>query len=250
MLTASSRGAVLVLLLGLCLPLYGGGDHFAEHRFLVPFLPWLALPLAELVARVSGGKARVLGALLGLLSLVGVGDFVRLFQGSRLMLEFQLAEEGRRMGKDLTREIGSLGAKLGVSGAGGIAYAYQGRVVDLLGLNYTPMAHHRGERKGRHGHAAFSADVFWEHPPEVVGAHVFQNEPANACGIIYPFENQIFGELYLEPRFREAYEGAYFRGREVPYVAAFFRRDFLKAHAPPGLHRLNWPSSADPACRP
>jgi arabinofuranosyltransferase len=249
-LDASSRGAVLVLLLGLVLPLYGGGDHFAEHRFLVPFLPWLALPLAELVGRASEGKVRVLVLLLGLVALVGIGDFVRLFQGSRLRLEFQLADEGRRMGKDLTREIGALRAKVGVSGAGGIAYGYEGRVVDLLGLNYTPMAHHGGERKGRHGHAAFSADVFWSAPPEVVGAHVFQNEPQHACGIIYPFENQIFGNLYQEPRFREEYQAAYFRGRDVPYVAGFFKRDFLKAHSLPALHRLNWPPSTDPACRP
>jgi hypothetical protein len=231
------------------LPLFGGGDHFAEHRFLVPFLPWFALPLAELVARASPGNAKVTAALLALVALTGIGDFVRLFQGSRLMLEFQLAEESRRMGKDLTRELGALGPKLGVSGAGGIAYAYDGRVVDLLGLNYTPMAHHRGERKGRHGHAAFSAEVFWKDPPELVGPHVFQNEPKNACGIVYPFENQIFGHLYEDPRFRDEYEGAYFRGQEVPYVAGFFRRDFLKAHAPPGLHRLNWPPPSDPACR-
>jgi arabinofuranosyltransferase len=248
-LAASTRGSVFILWLGFVLPLYGGGDHFAEHRFLVPFLPWLALPLAELVANAGTRRPAVAPVVVVLVALVGIGDFARLFQGSRLALEFQLADEGRRMGKALTREIGALAPKVGVTGAGGIAYGYEGRIVDLLGLNYTPMAHHQGERKGRHGHAAFSAEVFWQAPPEVVGPHVFQNEPRSACGIIFPFENQILGNLYQDSRFREQYEAAYFRGQEVPYVGAFFRRDFLKAHSLPGLHRLNWPSPSDPACR-
>ncbi len=62
-LDASTRGVVLVLVLGLLLPLFGGGDHFAEHRFLVPFLPWFALPLAELVARANSGAGAGLGLL-------------------------------------------------------------------------------------------------------------------------------------------------------------------------------------------
>ncbi len=92
-------------------------------------------------------------------------------------------------------------------GAGGIKLGYAGEVLDTMGLNFTPMAHHDGDKKGAvRGHAAFSKDVFWQYAPQLLEpiwcpARPPMNRIKDPAGWWYP----IYRGLPADSRFQEQY---------------------------------------------
>ncbi len=223
---------LLFVLGGFALPLLEGGDHFWGARMLQPFVPWLALMLAvEVAMRLPaklGRGARIAGVMLGLACVAGAWfDFV-----SRnlwvIRHEFNQATHGRKLA-DLLEQSLKPGARLptvGVTAAGGFAYGYAGRAVDLMGLNWVAMAHSQGDRRGYTGHAAFSADVFWAEPPDLVSPNLLPSAPASACDVYSPWDDGLVRGLLSSERFRLAYVALSLPTREGAWVS-YAHREFL-----------------------
>ncbi len=83
---------------------------------------------------------------------------------SPICQEFLIAKTGRYNGSVLSQIFNGLSKKpvLGVITAGGISRTYSGRIVDLMGLNDTTIAHYPGPRFGMKNHAAFAPELFRE----------------------------------------------------------------------------------------
>ncbi|MEM8755760.1 MAG: hypothetical protein AAGF90_22615, partial [Pseudomonadota bacterium] len=158
------------------LGVYGalGGDHFAYWRFLEPIAPLLvappALALAALSPAIRGAAtpfARVAMAATALALWLGVsyGDYRQ--ARFKLQNEVSLVERGVEFGALLNGFEPK--PTLGVGAAGGIALAYDGPILDLLGLNWVAMAHANPVKTGMRNHASFDKDTFWEHAPDLIG---------------------------------------------------------------------------------
>jgi hypothetical protein len=159
-----------------------GGDHFAQGRFLVPPLTLglvVAAPVlsratpAALATRIEGR-----GVVVGLCALtLAATAGARAVQERRdpVAMEFVVGRCGLEFGRALNRITAGTEPRprWGVFAAGGTAFSYEGRVVDLLGLNNPAMAHSPGDRRGRKNHAAFDRAVFYEQAPELVQESVF-----------------------------------------------------------------------------
>lgn len=237
---------------GMASVVLSGGDHFAAHRFVQPFLPAAALPLASAVDRLApriGGVRPVLrGA--GIAILVGwvAVEWAAFRRHGDFPTGFAITVEGRMMAGTLNRAVA--GARtaptVGVWRAGAIGYAYAGPTLDLLGLNWVAMGHSPGDRVGIRDHAAFHPGVFWTRPPELMLPTPWPIVQATGCpGRIW--EDLLRG-LIESDRFRRAYEPVVVAGEPGLAVFAFARSDWLDA-APDAVDRLGrqacgWPAAA------
>lgn len=92
---------------------------------------------------------------------------------------------------------------IGVIAAGGIGYEYEGRVLDLMGVNDAKMAHATRARYGLHGHSAVR---FYEESPHLViasGEECALDRPE--VRLIDDWLGTLVGGIALEPRFRTVY---------------------------------------------
>jgi arabinofuranosyltransferase len=149
--------------------------------------------------------------------------------------------EGRRLG-DLLNELHDPQAPdVGVLPAGGIAVTYQGRVVDLLGLNWAEMAHASSRRTGMPGHSAFNLDVFWKHPPQLMLPQMAgPASPVNEKQTPANFELWVLHGLMNEPRFREEYRPVLLHLGNGD-LFAYARTGFIDRHPnDPRIESLTW----------
>jgi hypothetical protein len=156
-----------------------GGDHFAGWRPFQAIWPLLFAPTLfvctyalRLVTPFRQEQAVQAAALA--LALMAVSTPSRAWWSLKaavadISIEFELAHRGRTAGTHLNHMFSSSEKpRLGVIAAGGIGYAYEGPVIDLLGLNDVAMAHANRERYGLHGHAAFDIATFYDESPDIV----------------------------------------------------------------------------------
>ncbi|MEO0914637.1 MAG: hypothetical protein AAFY59_16920, partial [Pseudomonadota bacterium] len=178
-LLAAGAFIALFILGGVLVYVVLGGDHFGSHRFFQPFLP-LLIPVASLSVSMALSapipRKSVTAALLGI-GLAGIAwqwaDFTRTKGG--YAVEFDIAELGRDMGARLNTLPDQ--PTLGIYIAGGIAMTYEGRIYDLLGLNWVAMAHEERDHVGRYtNHGGFAKPVFFETLPDIV------NPAREPCG--------------------------------------------------------------------
>lgn len=174
-------------------PILTGGDHFKWSRFYQPVQPVMYLAFILFVldrlsstehwqavsSRLAGWLRQNIAAaaVSGLLLLGWLGYYsqrhtwssVRTL-GSPIEYEFTIAQRGAAQGKLLNRIFATLEERpsIGVVTAGGIARTYNGRIVDLMGLNNSQIAHFAGDRKGNKNHAAFERDVFFRVEPDLM----------------------------------------------------------------------------------
>jgi arabinofuranosyltransferase len=228
--------AAAIALLGFGLPLFEGGDHFGAHRLLQPFLLPALIPAIYLAGRVLEAlptdtrkhwsaaipSSAVLLVLVATLTATWAG-----FRGtSGLTREFVIAAHGRNVGTALTQGLAKdARPSVGAVTAGGIALTYEGRVLDLMGLNWTDMGHSPGPRYGARNHAAFDTLVFWQAPPEVLLPRFQHRRPSSESAVAYDFDRIVLADLFKSPRFDEEYEP-----RMLPaaggYLLAYVRRDW------------------------
>jgi hypothetical protein len=170
----------------LVVPVFSGGDHFVGYRFYQPAYPVMLLAvMLFLIARLPKlvldrlapqrplrpglvSAVLLLGSMYWAYSGAEKPSWLDLQVSERKLLQDQLiaAEDGVRKGT-LLRELFAFMPEypaVGVTAAGGIARTYPGRIVDLMGLNTLSIAHHRGARRGFHGHTAFEKDAFFSLP--------------------------------------------------------------------------------------
>jgi len=254
--SAAARAQLLVsgtVLFCLGIPFLTSGDAFGEFRFYQPIVLLLITPTAHWVfewARstprwrsIAGGPVKFGIGLAATLLIAGA--WYAFAVSSQLDGEFRAATNGQRVGHALTQTLKGKEAALptlGVIGAGGTAWAYEGPVLDLLGLNWTRMAHSNADRRGiRTGHGAFSADVFWSQPPELLvlglqnGATCGPNTPSRA--LENAMVTQYLRGLTETTRFKERFEAGCL-GEGAASVAGFFSRPWLRARPALSYHPL------------
>jgi len=232
----------LIALWGLIVPVLVGGDHFDLFRFYQPIWPLLIMPamyafvyLRKQVQIVSDqghwNQWRYL-ALVSLLLLFAFGNNAQwqTLSVSGIKREFTLAQVQRTTGRALNELFADrTRPAVGEVVVGGLQYAYEGPVVDLMGLNNVAMAHAPGDRKGIKNHAAFSKEVFYQQRPDLLlpmiisasfTSHPYRNAWANT-----PLRG-----LLTEARFLELYTAAGVRhsaGLGNKQIAGYFRNDYL-----------------------
>lgn len=197
-----------------------GGDVWAASRFFVPVLPLLCL-LAQggveaLWERIGPGRQAAL-ALALLLTVVVVASLWLSASDAAVVLRDDTASNGKIVGLWF-KEHASPGAVLATNTAGAVAYYSELRIIDMLGLNDThiahrqvPMgAHHAGHEKGD-------------------GAYVLARRPDYImfCGSVGR-EMPCFRtdqELFMDPLFAELYEKTTVRLSTIsyPYELTFYQ---------------------------
>ncbi|HEY0466753.1 MAG TPA: hypothetical protein VGC79_21250 [Polyangiaceae bacterium] len=250
-LLGSERALLVVsgtILFFLAIPMFTGGDPFGEFRFYQPIVLLLIVPVAYLLIKhlppadplepFRRGTRRVWVPLLAASAVSGT--WYAFSTNNELTGEFTAATVGRRVGQSLTRTLSKTEKvlpTLGVIGAGGLAWGYDGPVLDLLGLNWTRMAHSNADRRGiRVGHGAFSAEVFWSQPPDFLvldlqgGGECDRQTPVLAVQT-WIVKTWLRG-VTESPRFAEQFEAGCL-GQGSASVAGFFSKTWL--HARPGL---------------
>jgi arabinofuranosyltransferase len=218
-----------IAMISLAIPVALGGDHFNFARFYQPFFPvyyllFFNLPFYSRKSRafftVRKRKHQLFLYLLVFLLLPYIYLNTRTHllsfkkSDSPLKIEFEIADLGRENGEKLNTLFRRVELpSVGISEAGGFAYAYHGRSLDLLGLNSTLVAHADDKNlKGVKNHSAFSKKAFYELQPDVFYAHsstsyfVDTKEEAPQKEDETPFAVQIYGNIFAEPEFNELYE--------------------------------------------
>jgi hypothetical protein len=209
-----------------------GGDHFALWRFYQPVFPLLVVGLAIVGAVVAQPLNRIEHqklvspanlAIFTSISFVIFIGWLHYYQTRfHVIKEFKLVERGLGFGEFLNDV--SPQPIIGVGPAGGIALAYDGKILDLLGLNWTEMAHANPIKVGMRNHASFDAPTFWKHAPDVLSAF------NRACKIGEPLSfwasnDSGFGGLFSNPLFQQS------------YVPISFHSD---TECWPGFAKLSW----------
>lgn len=239
-----ARGVIIAAaaLLGV-FAVYGalGGDHFAYWRFLTPVAPLLVTAPALVViwARqfLTDSSSRweaQLTVCAAVAIWLGVA-FADLRQARfDLAKEFTLVEQGLAFGEvanDLTPR-----PTLGVGPAGGISLAYEGPILDLLGLNWVEMAHANPVKAGMRNHASFDAATFWKHEPDLVAE--FNRACEQDAFVVFAVLDMTKG-LYLEDRFQNAYAPVRIQDGARCW-RGFARRGWLVDVADPRIEEVRW----------
>jgi fermentation-respiration switch protein FrsA (DUF1100 family) len=199
-----------MLLLGLALPLLEGEDHFVGYRVMQPFVPIASVLAGRAVSDWLSSRStwlRVL-AVAGIVA-TAAGSWVRFIHDERpdFLHEYEQSTLGRTLALRIQEHLapGVAPPSIGAAAAGGIAFAFSGRVQDLLGLNWVAMAHASRDRRGHAGHASFSSRVFWSDPPTLLGLRTLPVAPANACDVYFWWEDDLFHGLFQSEQFLRNY---------------------------------------------
>jgi arabinofuranosyltransferase len=212
-----------------------GGDHFPGFRLLQPYVPLICvaltfyLPLLADWSRLTLSRTSGLAWSAGLVGATLVSSYSAFALTNKgLKEDFTLARDGRRIG-DLLNTFPDR-PEVGVLPAGGIAVSYQGRVVDLLGLNWAEMGHASGRRTGIPGHSSFNLQVFWKHPPKIMLPELMNPaNPLNEKQTPGRFELSVLQGLMNEKRFREDYRPVLMQLGDGA-IFAYARADFIDEH--------------------
>jgi arabinofuranosyltransferase len=248
--TTVALALATMLLASWLITLIEGADHFEGFRPLQAFVPFSSALLGgQLAGHLANGARRAKNLRVAACAAM-LFSWWRFLENDvpGFQEELDIASEGRRVAALVQQHVAA-GAPLpsiGTAGAGGIAYRYDGRIQDLLGLNWVAMAHASGDRQGPPGHAAFSGKVFWSDPSTLVTVHIVATRPRDACELyvsLGPWEDKIFRGLLSSSRFRAEYVGASIAAPEGALVF-YARRSFMNARVLQDALQLEWPTDA------
>jgi arabinofuranosyltransferase len=225
-----------------------GGDHFPGFRMLQPYVPLICVALIFYVPLFAGWSRLTLSRVTGLAWSAGIAAAILVASYSAFAVtnkglkeDFALARDGRRIGDLLNTLIDHPAPDVGVLPAGGIAVAYHGRVVDLLGLNWAEMGHASGRRTGMPGHSAFNLQVFWKHPPKIMLPDLVNPaNPINEKQTPGRFELSVLQGLMNEKRFRDEYRPVMMHLGDGE-IFAYARTDLIdQYHDDPRVVPMGW----------
>jgi hypothetical protein len=225
-----------------------GGDHFPGFRMLQPYVPLICVALMFYIPLLADWSRLTLSRTSGLVWSAGVAAATLVASYSTFALtnkglkeDFTLAREGRRIGDLLNVLADPPAPDVGVLPAGGIAVAYNGRVVDLLGLNWAEMGHGSGRRTGMPGHSAFNLQVFWKHPPTIMlPTLISRAEPLVEKQTPGNFDLYVLQGLMNEKRFRDEYRPVLMHLGDGE-LFAYARSQFIEEHHnDPRIVPMDW----------
>lgn len=207
----------IIVLAALVMPLPGGGDHFSLFRFYQAPWPLLFLPITYLISLhaptskplhkknwiTTAGAA----LLIALLLLLPQPSWLNPDRLQLVAIENHLGQRGRRIGLLLNELFPQQPPSLGVLAAGGAGLEYNGKVIDLLGLNNVEMAHAPRERAGLKNHDAFNATVFFRQRPALLLVGHVPDAPYDLQEIcVNEAQRLLLKDLHTEQRFWEVYD--------------------------------------------
>ena len=220
----------LVLLLP---SVFAGGDHFGYARFFQPVWPLLCVLLVATFSPIVAGKwPKASGVDWARIAILFAFVLFSFFSSGKkwgknpgwavfspIRIEFWIAETERNNGLVLSEVFNGCSEKpvLGVITAGGISRTYPGRIVDLMGLNNTTIAHYPGNRFGVKNHAAFEPGLFRELGVELMP---FKPTPFNSRVLKGMLETESFVENWRCGRIRK-------NGTEMETPPFFVENGFL-----------------------
>ncbi len=235
------RLILFALLPGIGIPVLVGGDHFGAFRFYQPLWPLLCLivansgdEIAVFLEKVGRFRRKRRGRFVEpslpiFCSLLILSGWVLFHFTAHLKHEFRIAREGRENGDKLTAMFNDLEywPTVAVITAGGNKLHYDGRVLDLMGLNWPEMAHAERQPGGDKNHSAFNREVFYRWMPDIL-----------LCGDSAEFDNRVLKGLHNEIVFNTYYRKCTIH-RNGESLNACYKIDFLfdlpaKGNARPG----------------
>jgi arabinofuranosyltransferase len=246
---------IAVILPGLALPVLTGGDHFKYARFYQCIIPltYAAFFNLSFWKQYLGSypqPPRNLRIMLTAAACFGIFfmakstfyDFTTAdrITDTRISPEFYHARMGRSIAQAENQTFSQTGRypSVGILAAGGFAYAYKGRTVDLMGLNDTSMAHATRIKQGFRNHASFDIKTFWKLKPDMVGTfyggeivrdtnlfNLPENTDTFRKGI---FVYVAYKGIFDQPDFITGYLPALVREKNNDYyIFAYYSREFL-----------------------
>lgn len=240
--TISAIQFTILLIVGVqfLIPFYTGGDHFYLSRFFQPLYPILLLGVFNIsfwqqhtrlkVSKLSIPQAGFL--LVSLCLLITASTRFSLFQASPILKEFKIAQYGRETGERLNSlfENSTHYPSVGTYLAGGLAYRYNGKTVDLLGLNNTLIAHSPKDFEGGYkNHSAFNKAAFYKLMPDMV--HMDFIESLNQASLneydSTDFQNQVYKYIFQDEEFRAKYVPAVIMESEESWYQAYVQEKYL-----------------------
>lgn len=228
-------------------PVLTGGDHFGLYRFFQPIYPMMLLAGCLSISELSAfpkalslltwsacRKSLISVITIGFIILYWLLDYSSSFTWTNMFWcmprysmpiinEFNIAKAGIEAGKDLNDIFLTTEPKpiIGVITAGGIARTYKGKIIDLMGLNNSFIAHYPSERNGIKNHAAFELDAFFQREPDILLA----SPPVTTND----FANLVLKGLFEYPQFtgRWTYGSISRNGNTGVVRQVFLQKDFL-----------------------
>ena len=223
-----------------------GGDHFALWRLYQPVVPLMIVFLAITVQVIGQNVSKMLpNKLFVPLSLVGVVFYLALnwlflFQSrADVVKEYDLTAKGIEFGTFLNSV--SPRPHLGVIAAGGIALGYDGKISDLMGLNWVKMAHANTVKEGFRNHASFDKETFYQFPPEMIA--MFTRDQCQTTGWIEPraTSGPLKG-LLTEQRFQDMFQPIIMTSDNGECWNGFAQTTWLGGIDDPRIQQLSWAS--------
>lgn len=237
---------------GLFIPFLVGGDHFIGFRHYQSIYPTLLLAFIVCVVHVlpiyinMDTAPRTLQAmkswpvlLCGCALVAGFGvnhiqQWRFIDSESQMRREFDIAEENRYLGQIVQKTFQPLEKlpSIGVIAAGGFKFAYDGEVIDLMGLNNIAMAHNGGDRVGTKNHAAFEKKTFFQLEPDILALELVPNDnwEFNLEKLQSSWGNvRALKGLYNDPEFLDRYTYATVSSLEnnSPTLMGWFKNEYL-----------------------
>jgi len=216
-----------------------GGDHFAMYRIFQVF--WVLLPIPcfhWLWKKYAASTGRKQAGILLVGVFIGLScreSWLSLTPESRIASEYRIVEKDTRIGQLLNEWFPESEApSIGVLSAGAIAFEYKGVVWDLMGLNFSAMAHSPGDKKGQKNHAAFNKDVFWKVTPDIFLPYIstgvqeiIQGRKKQKAKSIASPETDPFKGLRRDPRFIEEYALGVLDKGDGTLLGGVFHKEYL-----------------------
>ena len=234
---SGGRAAIVVsaVIVGM-LSIYAGlgGDHFILWRFYQPIIPILPIALALGLSLIGGQLRFYHMPVMAIAALMVLASWMHYFQSRyEVRPEFWLVEEGVAFGTYLN--AADPRPVVGTGPAGGIALGYEGRLLDLLGLNWVEMAHANPIKEGMRNHASFDLPTFWKHAPDLVTTfNVPCERPPKSLG---------FDGLFLTDRFQAEYVPVQFRTGDHCWPG-YAKPAWIQSVKLPGISVRDWGAGA------
>jgi hypothetical protein len=246
-------GLIIVLFnfTGITIHIVEGAEHFNGFRMYQPIYPIIyflyLFPIVYVTKKVSLQYIYLFLIAAGLWITKNIYQNWLYFKNSQNLYgpvanyqfsisnEFHIAANERENGKNLSIIFVDSLLTIGYGSAGGIAYAYKGNIIDMMGLNNTLMAHANNIKEGPEGHKSFDKETFYELAPEILMAQALKTNSINLqrTNDYYTnpsmWDNIIFKNIFNDSNFKDEYQLAEIINKDFPEYGCvgYCRKDYV-----------------------
>lgn len=194
-----------------------GGDSFNGSRhfqILTPMLVGFSAVVLNLffskinlfdkklgIIEKNTTNSLVFTLLFGLFFLPGLSNYI--YYGGKVNNDFRMAEKQRYVGKILNKLPNT--PSVGVYIAGGFSMTYKGNIYDMMGLNWTKMAHanRKHNKNSLKNHSAFDKTVLFQTKPDILFPAINNHDCKNLKRD--EWRDAVLVGLFDDPRFSNIY---------------------------------------------